>query len=488
MRRIVVVDQPKSWARRLEGVEVVSGRDYLLDSRFAEVRRARVFNLCRGYGYQKTGYYVSLLAAARGHRPLPSVETLRDLRLSPVVRVVGSELDGLIQRSLAQLTGEEFVLSIYFGANMAARHQRLARALFQQFPVPMLRATFEKERDRWSLVSVRAVSMGDVPEAHRDFLLEQAHRYFTELPAPARPRPDRRWDMAVLVNPAEAHPPSNDRAIRKFLKAARTQDIEAMVIGPEDYGSVAEFDALFIRETTAVQHHTYRFASRAAAEDLVVIDDPVSILRCTNKVFQAELFTRYRIPAPRTMIVHEDNASAVARTVGLPCVLKQPDSAFSAGVRKVSTPAELASVLEEMFEGSELVVAQEYTPSAFDWRIGVLGGRALYACRYWMAKGHWQIISREGGLEDEGLVDTLAVEEMPAEILGIAERAASLVGDGLYGVDLKDLDGRIVVTEVNDNPSIEAGYEDRVLGDELYLAVMRWFHARLEARGRGKRT
>jgi glutathione synthase/RimK-type ligase-like ATP-grasp enzyme len=30
----------------------------------------------------------------------------------------------------------------------------------------------------------------------------------------------------------------------------------------------------------------------------------------------------------------------------------------------------------------------------------------------------------------------------------------------LYGVDIKEVDGDYVVVEVNDNPSIYAGYED----------------------------
>jgi hypothetical protein len=37
--------------------------------------------------------------------------------------------------------------------------------------------------------------------------------------------------------------------------------------------------------------------------------------------------------------------------------------------------------------------------------------------------------------------------------------------------------------EVNDNPNVDAGYEDAVLGDRLYLAVMDWFRQRLDARG-----
>jgi glutathione synthase/RimK-type ligase-like ATP-grasp enzyme len=61
--------------------------------------------------------------------------------------------------------------------------------------------------------------------------------------------------------------------------------MEPELIEKEDYGRLAEFDALFIRETTGVNHHTYRFARRAEAEGLVVVDDPQSILKCTNKVY-----------------------------------------------------------------------------------------------------------------------------------------------------------------------------------------------------------
>jgi hypothetical protein len=37
--------------------------------------------------------------------------------------------------------------------------------------------------------------------------------------------------------------------------------------------------------------------------------------------------------------------------------------------------------------------------------------------------------------------------------------------------------------EVNDNPNVDAGCEDAVIGEKLYLAVMEWFRRRLDARG-----
>ncbi len=485
MISVVVVENAKRFPLELEGVEVVSARAYLTDPKWASLRRAAVYNLCRRYGYQTVGYYVSLLAQARGHRPLPSVATLQALGSTSPVRMAGEELEELIQKSLSPLRSSEFHLSIYFGKNVAKRYDRLARALFNLFPAPMLKARFRREGEEWSLIGVRPMPTSEIPEEHRDFMLSQAKRYF--LRPSGTPRVEAfRYDLAILWSPDDPRPPSEDKAIRKFVRAAREVGIRAEVISADDAGRIGEYDALFIRETTQVEHHTFRLARRAAREGLTVIDDPESILRCSNKVYQAELFLRHGIPAPRTLVVHEGNVDDVEREIGFPCVMKRPDGAFSQGVVKAADRGAMDRLLPALFEESELLIAQEWTPSSFDWRIGVLGGKALFSCRYHMAPGHWQIAhSEEGKGLRFGRVEAVPLEEAPAEVVAVAVRAASLIGDGLYGVDMKEIDGRVMVIEVNDNPNIDAGYEDGILKDELYLAVMRHFRGRLDARGGG---
>ncbi len=480
---LVVVESPRRWPFDMEGVEVVPARTYLTQPKYADLRRVAVFNVCRHYGYQSLGYYVSLLAAARGHKPLPSVATLQALSMSPVVRIVSEDLDDSIQRSLSHLRSEEFSLSIYFGRNVARRYDRLSRALFNQFPAPFLRARFAWEEGRWKLSGIRAIAGLEIPEAHREFVLARAREYFRK-PARVTPRtPETRYDMAVLWSPDDPMPPSNEKGIRRLTRAAARQGIGVEIVSPDDYGRLAEFDALFIRENTAVNHHTFRFARRAQAEGLVVLDHPESIIRCGNKVYQAELFERHRIPAPRTLVVHEGNIGEVMARVGIPCVLKRPDGSFSKGVVKVSTPPELYEALDELFEESELVVAQEFMPSAFDWRVGVLDGQPLYAARYHMAKGHWQIIHNRGTHTRFGDVEAVAIEDVPSAVVDVAVRAARLIGDGLYGVDLKEVNGRIVVMEINDNPNLDGGYEDGILKDALWDEVVRWFRVRLDRRG-----
>jgi len=480
---LIVVNNPDRWPFEIPGVEVVAARAYLTDPRYTELRNVRIYNLCRSYRYQSVGYYVSLLAEARGHRPQPSILTIQDFKSPVVTRILSEEVDELIQKSLAPIKASTFTLSIYFARNLARTYDRLAQQLFNQFQAPLLRAHFVKRDERWELKDIAPIPASEIPESHRPFVTEVAREFCTGR-RPARPRKaPPRYHLAILHEADEPHKPSNERAIQKFIDAAEEFDVEAEVVTRDDYARLAEFDALFIRATTAVNHYTFRFASRAEAEGLVVVDDPRSILRCTNKVYLAELLDRHEILAPKTIIVHRDNLDEVCEQLGFPIILKQPDSAFSQGVTKVKTKEEFEAGAEKLFEATELLVAQEFVATDFDWRIGVLDGKPLYACKYFMARKHWQIIAKaEDGDTDYGKVEAVPVELVPAHVVRSAVKAASLIGDGLYGVDLKQVGRSVYVIEVNDNPSIDAGYEDALLKDTLYERIMEHFVRRLERR------
>jgi glutathione synthase/RimK-type ligase-like ATP-grasp enzyme len=487
MSILIVVDNPSEWRLQIPGVSVVAARAYLTDPAYAEGRSVKVFNLCKSYRYQSLGYYVSLLSEARGHKPLPRVTTIEDLKSRHLARFLTEELDDRIQRDLGPIKSDTFDLSIYFGRNTAHRYDALCQQLFRLIPAPMLRITFEKvPPGRWRIRGVRPIAANDVPPQHADFVVEAATEYFHGRYRHARKKVEPRFSLAILVNPDDPEPPSDEKALKHFESAAEAVGFEVEFITAEDRGRLAEFDALFIRDTTAVNHYTYRFARRAAAEGLVVIDDPESILKCTNKVYLAELLSRHGVPTPRTLMVHRENVGQIIPTLSLPVVLKQPDSAFSAGVVKVENEPELLQKAHELLGRSELIVAQEWLPTEFDWRVGILDRRPLFVCKYFMAPGHWQIISRSGSGElKEGPWQALSVGEAPEEVVRIALKAAGLIGNGLYGVDLKQVGNRVVVIEVNDNPSIESGVEDGVMKDALYREIVGTILRRVEQRKMG---
>lgn len=483
MPTYIVTSEPEDWPPKLEGVEVIDAKSYLTDPHFSETRGAKVFNLCRSYRYQTVGYYVSLLAEARGHKPTPDVRTLQDLKNSAVIRNVSSDLDELIQRSLHTIKSDKFTLSIYFGRNLAKRYDRLALQLFNQLPCPLLRAEFVKGAGHWTLKRVSVLATSEVPAVHWPFVTEVAQKHFAGRRATYRKVERPRFDLAILQNPDEIEPPSDTKALKKFAKAAASLGIATHLITRDDYGILSEFDGLFIRETTAVNQHTYRFSTKAAHNGLVVIDDPVSIVRCTNKVYLAELLIKHRLPTPPTVVVHQDNCNEVANALGFPCVLKKPDSAFSQGVVKVNNAEELEQKLKHFLTESDLVVAQGFLPTTFDWRIGIIDRQPLFACKYYMAEGHWQIIKQDAkGDERYGRCETVPIERAPAAAIKTALKAANLIGDGLYGVDVKESNGKFYIIEINDNPNIDAGTEDAILQQELYRRIMNVFLTRMQRR------
>jgi glutathione synthase/RimK-type ligase-like ATP-grasp enzyme len=162
-------------------------------------------------------------------------------------------------------------------------------------------------------------------------------------------------------------------------------------------------------------------------------------------------------------------------------VVKIPDGSFSRGVHKVNSPEEFKRIADELFEETDLLLAQKFLPTEFDWRVGVLAGEPLFVCQYRMARGHWQIVKhRADGSSREGGFKTFEVEHAPRELIDIAVRAARPIGDGFYGVDVKETDNGFIVMEVNDNPNLEHGIEDQVGKDEIWMKVLRWFIERFE--------
>ncbi|ARM31140.1 hypothetical protein B9H02_07340 [Prosthecochloris sp. HL-130-GSB] len=99
-----------------------------------------------------------------------------------------------------------------------------------------------------------------------------------------------------------------------------------------------------------------------------------------------------------------------------------------------------------------------------------------------MAKGHWQIYEHSAARSRPGETEAVPLRNVPSFVLKTALKAAALIGNGLYGVDIKQTGERCVVIEVNDNPSIDYGIEDAISGDELYRSIISEFLRRIYRR------
>lgn len=485
---LLVVDDLADWGPYYPSDRVMSFENYLAAIEDDPGQRIRVINLCGSYAYLSDGYYCSLLAEARNHHVIPSVRTINDLGKNALYRVQLEDFAETLSKALKkQREQAEIVVYSYFGISPDPAFQDLARRLFERFPCPILQITLRLQQ-QWEISDLSALSPRQLNDEMQTFFAEALDKFSKKVWRKSRVRKTARYDMAILINPLEALPPSNRGALKKFMQVGRQMGIDVELITQNHYARIPEFDGLFIRETTAVDHHTYRFAKKAEAEGLVVVDDSTSILRCANKVYMADLFRTHKVPSPRTWILHRGNAEHLDRLeaeAGYPVVVKIPDGSFSRGIVKVGNRDELNRKVAELFEQSALLLAQEFLYTDFDWRIGIFNHKALFACRYFMVKNHWQIYRHGSKRTDSGGFDTLATFEVPKPVLDAALRATQAVGDGLYGVDVKEVAGKGYVIEVNDNPNIDSGIEDRYLGEGLYRAIMAEFLRRMENRSRG---
>ncbi len=482
---IVLVDHLEDWNSYYPSEHLMRARDYLfnLEIKSTNTRPTRVINLSKSYKYLSFGYYNSLLAESRGHRVIPSIKTLNDLSRKQLYLYDLDELQDVAEEAAKKFTKKidglkAIAFRCYFGHAKENIFKKLAREVYDQFQAPILEVKLTQKKV-WKIESINTVSFTELNESEEEFFANALEKYSTQMWRLPHEKKNYVFDLAILVNPEEKLPPSDELALSLFEKNFSELGIYTERIGKKDLSRINEFDGLFIRETTTIKNHTYTFSHRAQQEGLVVMDDPESILKCTNKVFMYNLMERNKIDQIPSIFVSDSKESTLKNleeTFGYPMVLKIPDGSFSIGVKKVSDIEELKELLLDFLKKSSLVLIQKFVPTEFDWRIGILRGEALYACKYFMSRGHWQIYDHDKTGDDfSGDSETLNIEDVPKHVLDTAIKVARLVGNGLYGVDLKEVDGRAYVVEVNDNPSIDSGVEDLVLGDELYKQIGRSF-------------
>jgi glutathione synthase/RimK-type ligase-like ATP-grasp enzyme/ribosomal protein S18 acetylase RimI-like enzyme len=480
-RTIIIVDDPINLAE-ITDLSVYSAKDYLSNSALSKSNNYHVLNFCKTYRTHSIGYYVSLLASARNHRIIPSVMAFKDSKNHSISQSILDEIQYILPSLVKTVTECTIEITVIMGQAVDTNHARLGRKLFTLFNLPFFTIYIEKSKT-WTVKRIHMLNIEEVVSTWPNILQSSLSNYITKKNFLRSRLKKYKYDLAILVNDKESNPPSCAKALSKFRDAAEDVGFFVEYITKADRNRISEFDALFIRETTALDDHTYSLARHAYTEGLVVIDDPWSILLCSNKVYLYERLSNAGILQPKGWSLIKNTLSKKdLQSFVYPLVLKLPESSFSKGVFKLENPSEMKEKLKEMFTKSDLVLAQEYMTSDYDWRIGVLDCKPLFACKYYMANGHWQIYNWQSEISENssGRHETVPIEQVPSCVLKTAIKAAALIGNGLYGIDIKEVDKKAYVIEVNDNPNIDVGIEDAVLGDKLYETIMMTIFNRIE--------
>jgi glutathione synthase/RimK-type ligase-like ATP-grasp enzyme len=275
-------------------------------------------------------------------------------------------------------------------------------------------------------------------------------------------------DIACFVESYNFSDSEEARALERFKEAAISRGHSFEFITKRSLQRIPLYDALFIRATTDPSYTAY-IASKIAWENgLRVLDNPHSIEVCGNKIHMYKLLERAGVNFIPTLYLvkeelHQKAVDGVFEKLGRPVVLKAPYTSFSRYVEKTASEAGFRRICKRFFRRSDVIVAQKFMPTSFDWRVGVLGNEIIYLCKYTIPSGRWKHGTKIRGSNRIvwGGTKTLFREEAPAALKELALSACKAIGDGLFGVDLKEIDGGFTVVEVNDNPSIYAKYEDR---------------------------
>lgn len=285
-------------------------------------------------------------------------------------------------------------------------------------------------------------------------------------------------NIACFVEKYNFSDPREFGALQNFKLTAERMGHRFDFVFRENLVALPKYESVFIRATTDPLYTAYVVSKTAWELGLKVVDDPKSIQICGNKIHLYELFKKYDVPHIPTIFLskeelHHQKILEIFRTFGRPVVLKAPYTSFSRYVEKVACETSFRDVAKRFFRRSDVLAVQRFMPTAFDWRVGVLNNEVLYVCKYMVPKGRWKHGVKRRGKPSFvwGRTVSLKRENAPGKLKEIALRACALIGNGLYGVDIKEVDGNFVIVEVNDNPSIYAGYED-LRNKDIYSKII----------------
>ncbi len=176
---VILVDQPKDLPNADTPHKVITTSEDLARPRLFDIGRPKLVNLARSYAYQSKGYYASLLAEARGHRVVPTVETMLELRESKLYEHALPELEDELNRCARRADFQpegEIKLLVCFGIARDPRFESFGRLLFDWFRCPALEVTIEP--GTWlSIDRIRPRNINRLANGEGDFFRDSLHHH-----------------------------------------------------------------------------------------------------------------------------------------------------------------------------------------------------------------------------------------------------------------------------------------------------------------------
>lgn len=168
---LVILDDITDWQPYYPTQSTVTTDEYLLQQ--SSRTRSHILNLCGDLSYLSTGYYVSLLAEARGQRVIPSVSTINDLANFSHYQLLLTNTDKQLSKFLADKPQTESVqVLICFGMAQQSQLSGFARQIFERYPCPILWVEFSYQ-GRWYINTLQSGAMNALNDEQQTFLVSR---------------------------------------------------------------------------------------------------------------------------------------------------------------------------------------------------------------------------------------------------------------------------------------------------------------------------
>jgi [lysine-biosynthesis-protein LysW]--L-2-aminoadipate ligase len=207
-----------------------------------------------------------------------------------------------------------------------------------------------------------------------------------------------------------------------------------------------EYDAILQRSVSfsRSQSLTYYYESLGT-----LVLNPFHAARvCGDKMQTSIELAKAGVPTPKTFVaLAPDAARAAAAKLGFPLVMKPVSGSWARMVHRINDRDALDAALESREEmgspGQKIYYLQEHVEKpGRDIRAFVVGNEVIAAIyRHSTEKSGWITNTGRGG--------TASKCEVTPELSELSLRAVSFLPEGIYGVDLMESAGGMVVHEVN---------------------------------------
>ena len=221
---LILLDELKDWEPYYKTNSVLTASEYLKNKDLSESSKL-VINLSNDYSYNSEGYYCSLLGLARGHKIIPSVDIINKLQTGTGVR-----MDLNLQKICYQwiqknnIQDDIWYMNIYLGTCAEKGLEKIARFIFDNYPSPLLRVGFNT-RQRNQIESVKSIGLNELSEEEQTQFANALDNFSKKVWRAPRTTKTFRYNLAILYDPEEKFPPSNKRALTKFLDIAKKMNV-----------------------------------------------------------------------------------------------------------------------------------------------------------------------------------------------------------------------------------------------------------------------